>query len=81
LLFIGARTGLIGFSLILYSWVSTLIRLVGMYRWTRRVELLGVANILSAMFAYAMFGLFIERPGSDATFWIVLSIGSRLLEF
>ena len=80
LLFLGARTGLIGFSLILYSWLSAFKRLTVMFRRTRRVECLAVANILAAMFGCAMFGLFIERPGSNATFWIVLAIGSRLVE-
>ena len=81
LLFIGARTGLIGFSLILYSWGSIFKRLTTMFRRTYRVEYLAIANILAAMFGCAMFGLFIERPGSNATFWIVLAIGSRLVEF
>jgi O-antigen ligase len=80
LLFLGARTGLIGFSLVLYSWLSALKRLTLMFRRTSRVECLAVANILAAMFGCAMFGLFIERPGSNATFWIVLAVGSRLVE-
>jgi O-antigen ligase len=81
LLFIGARTGLIGFFIILYSWGSTFKRLIAMFRRTYRVEYLAIANILAAMFGCAMFGLFIERPGSNATFWIVLAVGSRLVEF
>lgn len=79
LLFIGARTGMIGFSLVLYSWISTFKSLIVMFRRTGHTEYLAVANILAAMFGCAMFGLFIERPGSNATFWIVLAIGWRLV--
>ncbi len=80
LLFIGARTGVIGLSLILYCWFSILKRLVAMFRRTYRVEYLAVANILAAMFGFAMFGLFIERPASNASLWILLAIGTRLVE-
>lgn len=79
-LFILARTGLIGLALILYCWSSIVSRLIAMFRRTYRVEYLAVADILGAMFAVAMFGLFIERPASDASFWILLAIGARLAE-
>jgi O-antigen ligase len=77
-LFVGARTGLVGLSLFLYCWCSIVMRLAARFRCTYHVEDLAVANILAAMFGFAMFGLFIERPGTDASFWILLAIGTRL---
>jgi O-antigen ligase len=79
-LFILARTGVVGLALILYCWYSILSRLIATFQRTYNVEYLAVANILGAMFAAAMFGLFIERPASDASFWILLAIGARLVE-
>ncbi len=79
-LFLGARTGLVGLSLFLFCWAAVLWRLTSEFRRTYRVEELAVANILAAMFGFAMFGLFIERPGTDASFWILLAIGTRLVE-
>lgn len=79
-LFIGARTGLIGLSLVLYCWYAIVKRLTAIFRRSHRVEDLAVANILVAMFGCAMFGLFIERPGTNASFWILLAIGRRLVE-
>jgi O-antigen ligase len=79
-LYIGARAGLLGLALYLYCWGSPVMRLLVAFRRSHRVEDLAVANILVAMFGCAMFGLFIERPGTDASLWIFVAIGSRLAE-
>jgi hypothetical protein len=47
----------------------------------RDADELAVVNILLAMFGFAAFVLFFERPVTNAAFWIVLAIGSRLTEY
>lgn len=75
-----ARTGLVGFSLVAYSWISTLMRLLAAVRRAHRAVDLAAANLLAAMLGYATFGLFFERPGTNAIFWILTAVAARLLE-
>jgi O-antigen ligase len=80
LLFVAARMGLVGLILIISSWACTTCTLLLSFRRTSQAELIVVANMLVAMLSLGLFGLMIERPGSNACFWIILAIGSRLLD-
>jgi O-antigen ligase len=75
-----ARSGLLGFALIAYTWLMTLVHLFGTVRRKHRPDDLAAANLLTAMLAYAMLGLFFERPETNATFWIVTAVSRRLVE-
>lgn len=79
-LFVAARMGLVGLGLVVYCWLSIVTRLAVTFGRTHCVDDLAVANILAAMFGCAMFGLFLERPGSNASFWILTAVAARLIE-
>ena len=77
-----ARTGLIGLALFAFPIVWTLRRI---YRLIRHGEgsahLLAAGNMICAMAGFGMFVLFFERPLHGATFWIMMAIAVRLVEF
>jgi O-antigen ligase len=80
-LFLGARTGFLGLGIVLLCWCVTLSRLLRTFPRMHRPDDLAALNILLAMFAFATFVLFFERPVTNAAFWIVLAIANRLAEF
>lgn len=80
-LFLAARTGLIGLGLVLLCWHLTFRGLLRRLSNAREANELAAMNILLAMFGFAAFVLFFERPVTNAAFWIVLAIGSRLTEY
>jgi O-antigen ligase len=79
-LFIADRMGIVGLALVVFSWSLILGRLLATFGRTRRADNLAAANILAAMFGFAIFVLFFERPVTNAAFWIVMAAGTRLVE-
>lgn len=77
-LFLAARTGLMGLGIVLLCWYITFSGLIRRVSYMRRADDLAAMNILLAMFGFAAFVLFFERPVTNAAFWIVLAIGARL---
>jgi O-antigen ligase len=79
-LFVADRMGIVGLALVLFCWFLILRRLLAAFGQTRRADNLAAANILAAMFGFAIFVLFFERPVTNAAFWIVMAAGARLVE-
>jgi len=79
-LFLLARMGVVGFGLVVFSWLNVTIRLARDVRRYRRPDDLAVVNILVAMGGFASFVLFFERPMNNANFWIMLAVAQRLAE-
>jgi hypothetical protein len=79
-LFIAARMGILGLGLVLFCWSLISRRLLATFRWIHRADYLAAASILAAMFGFAMFGLFFERPVNNTGLWIVMAAGARLVE-
>jgi O-antigen ligase len=77
-LFLLARMGVVGFGLVVFSWLKVTTRLSRDVRRYRRPDDLAVVNILVAMAGFASFVLFFERPMNNAAFWIMLAIAFRL---
>ncbi|MBV8358921.1 MAG: O-antigen ligase family protein [Deltaproteobacteria bacterium] len=76
-----ARTGLIGFGLISYAWITVLVRLIKVIK--RRAtdpDQLAIVGILIAMIPVAALNLFFERPMLCVPFWIMLAAGYKLSE-
>lgn len=80
-LFLAVRAGLLGLGIVLLGWLIIFKRLFIRFRSTNHVDELAAANILAAMFCFAMFSLFFERPVTNAAFWIILAVGARLAEY
>jgi O-antigen ligase len=80
-LFVADRMGMVGLTLILFCWSLIFGRLLATFRRTRRADDLVGANILAAMFGFATFVLFFERPVTNAAFWIVMAAGARMIEY
>jgi len=79
-LFLLARMGIVGFGLVVFSWLAGTIRLARTAYRSRRPDDLAATNILVAMAGFAAFVLFFERPMNSATFWIMLAIAQRLAQ-
>ncbi len=77
-LYLAARAGVLGLGIVLFCWSSVLRWLFSAYRRTGRSEDLAALNILVAMFGFGMFVLFFERPITNAAFWIMMAVGTRL---
>jgi O-antigen ligase len=76
-----ARTGPLGLGLILFAWITAIIRLLKALR--RRAadpDQLAILSILIAMIPVAGLNLFFERPMMCAPFWIMLAAGYKLSE-
>ena len=80
-LFLAARTGIVGLGVVLFCWIGVFRRLVRKFRGTRGPDELAMVNILMAMFGFAMFVLFFERPVTNAMFWILMAVGARLAAY
>jgi O-antigen ligase len=79
-LFLLTRVGVVGFGLVVFSWVSGVVRLALVAHRSRRPDDLAAVNILVAMAGFAAFVLFFERPMNNASFWIMLAVAQRLAE-
>jgi O-antigen ligase len=79
-LFLAVRAGMLGLGVVLFCWLQTLKELLGRFRRAGGADELASLNILVAMFGFAMFVLFFERPVTNATFWIMAAIGTRLAQ-
>jgi O-antigen ligase len=79
-LFVADRMGIVGLALVLFCWFLIVGRLLAAMGSIRRADNLAAANILAAMFGFAIFVLFFERPVTNAAFWIILAAGARLAE-
>jgi O-antigen ligase len=74
-----ARLGLVGFALIVIPWVGSIVMAVRLVR--RRVygaDLFAAGSAMAAMFGFAAFVLFLERPMHSAALWMVAAIAARL---
>jgi O-antigen ligase len=80
-LFLAVRAGVLGLGVVLFCWCSVLKRLFTKFRLIGSADELAAINILAAMFGFALFVLFFERPVTNAAFWIVAAIGARLAEY
>jgi O-antigen ligase len=79
-LFIADRLGILGLGLILFCWFFIFRRLLATFGRMHRADDLAAANILVAMFGFAMLVLFFERPVTNAAFWIAMAAGARLID-
>jgi O-antigen ligase len=79
-LFIADRLGILGLGLILFCWFFIFGRLLATFGRMHRADDLAAANILVAMFGFAMLVLFFERPVTNAAFWIAMAAGARLID-
>jgi O-antigen ligase len=77
-LFVLARVGVVGLSLILICWFSSVARLVRRAPDQFRPDRLAAAAILITMAGFAFFVLFFERPMNNAEFWIVCALALKL---
>ena len=77
-LFLLARTGLVGFSLVVFGWTLNIIRLAWRAWQTNGPDELAVANVLIAMAGFGGFVLFFERPMYNAPYWIMAAVAARL---
>ena len=77
-LYLAARAGILGLGIVLFCWSSVLRWLFSAYRRTGRSDDLAALNILVAMFGFGMFVLFFERPITNASFWIMMAVATRL---
>lgn len=77
-----ARTGVIGLTLFVFPIVWVLYRAHRLIRtgWGD-VHLLAAANMICAMVGFGLFVLFFERPMHGATFWVMMAVMVRLMEF
>jgi O-antigen ligase len=76
-----ARTGPLGLGLILFSWITGIIKILRIRR--RRVmepDELATLAALVAMIPIAALNLFFERPMLGSPFWIILAAGYKLSE-
>jgi O-antigen ligase len=78
-LFLLARTGVLGLSLVAFGLLTTIIRVAARARQRRLADELAVANVLVAMGGFAGFVLFFERPLYNAPYWIMMAVATRLL--
>jgi O-antigen ligase len=79
-LFLAVRAGILGLGVVLFCWCGVLKRLFSKFRRSGSADELAAMNILIAMFGFALFVLFFERPVTNAAFWILAAIGARLAE-
>ena len=77
-LFLLARTGLVGFALVMFGLVANICRLAWRVLEWGRPDDLAVANVLIAMAGFAGFVLFFERPVYNAPYWIMTAVAVRL---
>jgi O-antigen ligase len=77
-----ARTGVIGLALFVFPITWVLRRVYRLMRggWGD-AHLLAAANMICAMAGFGLFVLFFERPMNGATFWIMMAVTVRLVEF
>ena len=80
-LFVAVRTGLLGLGVVLFCWAQVIKRLFSKFVRVGAADELAAINVLVAMFGFAAFVLFFERPVTNAGFWIVAAIGARLAQF
>jgi len=76
-----ARLGLVGFGLIVIPWVGSIVMAVRLMR--RRpygADLFAAGAAMAAMFGFAAFVLFLERPMHSAALWMVAAIAARLTQ-
>ena len=79
-LFLLARMGLIGFSLVVFCWAGGVVRIAKAVRRSHQPDELAALNILVAMAGFGAFVLFFERPMNNASFWIMLAVAQRLVD-
>jgi O-antigen ligase len=80
-LFVAVRTGLLGLGVVLFCWAQVIRQLFSKFRRVGAADELAAINVLVAMFGFAAFVLFFERPVTNAGFWIVAAIGARLAQY
>jgi O-antigen ligase len=79
-LFFAARSGVVGVALVLYCWLYILKLSLAIAKKRHRSDDLAAACILASMLGPASLGLFFERPGTNASFWILVAVAMRLAE-
>ena len=79
-LFLLARMGLPGISLVCFCWISGLWSAARTAAQNRLADNLAAANALAAMAGYGALNLFFERPSHNVPFWIMLAVAVRLVE-
>ena len=80
-LFVAVRTGLLGLGVVLFCWAQAIRQLFIKFTRVGAADDLAAINVLVAMFGFAAFVLFFERPVMNAGFWIVAAIGAHLAQY
>ena len=80
-LFVAVRTGLLGLGVVLFCWAQVIKQLFSKFIRVGAADELAAINVLVAMFGFAAFVLFFERPVTNAGFWIVAAIGAHLAQY
>jgi O-antigen ligase len=77
-----ARTGVIGLALFAFPifWILRRVQRLMRSGWGD-AHLLSAGNMICAMAGFGLFVLFFERPMHGATFWVMMAVAVRLVEF
>jgi O-antigen ligase len=77
-----ARTGVIGLALFAFPifWILRRVQRLMRSGWGD-AHLLAAGNMICAMAGFGLFVLFFERPMHGATFWVMMAVAVRLVEF